>query len=291
MNKQVNDAIKFLYQHYNDAKKYVEDSEFYTEYNEEKIHHSMQVVGAMKYIMKHEKTFQNRDEYFLQCAMIATILHDVGRFEEIKRLYDAQKSENKQDGLWVSRLDHGAMGYEILKNSAGYNDPRIYIPVKHHGNMIEELYADEEFYAIKDEKLKKDIVEIIFLTRDADKTANFYLMTYGGNKKFPNIFKNNYSDEENARPISQEALDDFTGFNVVKRENAYNYVTRYLNILSWIFDINYLPSFDLIIKNGSLSKMADIVFENNKDEALQEVIENAVADYLNMRYEEKIREL
>ena len=291
MNKYALNAVKFLYQHYENSKKYVADSEYYNEYNEEKIYHSMQVIGAMKYIMKHEKTFQNRDETFLNCAKIATILHDVGRFEEIKRLYDAEKNRNKKDSLWNSNLNHGYIGYEILKNSAEYNDPRIYIPVKHHGNMIEELYADEEFATIRDEKLKKDIIEIIFLVRDADKTANFYLMTNGRHNKFPHVFKNDFSEKDNARPISPEALEEFTGFQVVGRENAYNYATRYLNVLSWIFDINYLPSFDLIIKNGSLSKMADIVFDNACDEAAQEVIENAVADYLKMRYDEKIREL
>ena len=291
MNKYAKDAVKFLHRHYEDARKYVADSEFYTEYTEEKIYHSMQVIGAMKYIMKHEKTFQNRDEYFLNCAMAATILHDVGRFEEIKRLYDAEKNKKKQDSLWTSNLNHGYIGYEILKNSTEYNDQRIYIPVKHHGNMIEALYEDEEFSSIKDEKLKKDIVEIIFLARDADKTANYYLMANANHNKFPNVFKNDFSAEANARPISPEAMEEFTEFMVVGRENAYNYATRHLNILSWIFDINYLPSFDLIIKNGSLMKMADIVFESAHDEAAQEIIENTVADYLKMRYDEKIREL
>ena len=291
MNTKVQNAIKFLYNHYDDAKKYVADSEFYCEYVEEKIYHSMQVIGAMKYIMKHEKTFQNRDKDFLNYAKIATILHDVGRFEEIKRLYDAEKNKNGKNSLWNSKLNHGYFGYEILKNSAEYNDPRIYIPVKHHGNMIEDLYEDEEFLSIKDEKLKKDIVEIIFLVRDADKTANYYLVTYGKYTKFPNVFKNSYTEEENSRPISPEAMEEFTGFSVVGRENSYNFATRYLNMLSWIFDINYLPSFDLIIKKGSLSKMADIVYENSKDPAAQTAIENAVADYLKMRYDEKIREL
>jgi len=129
------------------------------------------------------------------------------------------------------------------------------------------------------------------LVRDADKTANFYLVTGKGGKKFPDIFKNSFSPKLNALSISPEAMEEFTQFMIIKRENSYNYATRHLNMLSWIFDINYLPSLDLIIKNGSLAKMADIVFENTRDEALQEVIENTVADYLKMRYDERIREL
>lgn len=291
MNKFAENAIRFLYQHYENANKYVKDSEFYTEYTKEKIYHSMQVVGAMKYIMKHEKTFQNRDEGFLNCALAATILHDVGRFEEIKRLFDEERNKGAQDSLWTSGFDHGYLGYEILKNSAEYNDPRIYIPVKHHGNMIEELYQDEEFSSIKDEKLKKEIAEIIFLARDADKTANIYLMTCNADTKFPLVFKNTFSAEDNARPISPEALEEFTGFMVVGREKACNYAARYLNVLSWIFDINYLPSFDLVIKNGSLMKIADVVYENNTDKSAQPIIEATVADYLKMRYDEKMREL
>lgn len=291
MNNVDEEAVAFLYKFYEDAKEYVKDSPYYTEYTEEKIHHSMQVIGAMKYIMKHEDTFKNRTNDFIRFAKVATILHDVGRFQEIKDLYDEAEKSNNKNSLWNSRLDHGYYGYEILKNSEQYNDPRIYIPVKHHGHMIEELYEDEEFSCIKDEKLKKEIAEIIFLVRDADKAANYYLLITKPTAKFPNVFKNSYTKEENAKPITPETMEEFTQFQVVGRENVYNYATRYMNILSWVFDINYIPTFDLIIKNSSLSKLTDILYKEIKNIELQSLIENTLADYLNMRYEDKARSL
>ena len=244
------EALEFLHKYYADAKEYVKDSSYYTEYVEEKIYHSMQVVGAMKYIMKHEETFKNRSEDFIRCAKVATILHDVGRFQELKDLYDEAKKSNNSNSLWTSSLDHGCYGYEILKNSEQYNDPRIYIPVKHHGHMIEKLYEDEEFSGLKDEKLKKEITEIIFLVRDSDKAANYYLLTSKSNEKFPNVFNNPYTKEADALPLAPEMIEEFTQFQVVSKVKGYNYATRYLNILSWVFDMNYLPTYDLIIKKG-----------------------------------------
>ena len=276
MNKYALSAIKFLYTYYEDAKKYVADSAFYTEYTEEKIHHSMQVVGAMKYIMKHEPTFSGCDENFLNCAKIATILHDVGRFEELKRLYDAKNGKS----LWNSELDHGYLGYEILKNSSEYNDPRIYLPVKHHGHMIERLYEDEEFVQIEDEALKKQIEQIIFLVRDADKTANYYLLIDKARDKFYNIFKDTYSKEENALPIMPDVLADFADFQVISNKKKYNYATRYLNILSWLFDINYLPSIELVIKNGALDKLIDFFCKIEKDAAVQNIVRTTINRYL-----------
>lgn len=289
MNKITDGAVKFLYDHYENAKKYVADSEYYNEYVEEKIHHSLQVIGAMKYIMKHEDTFKNRNEEFLNYAQIATILHDVGRFKEIKNLYDLEKQGNSKDSLWTSKQDHGIYGYEILKSTPEYNNPRIYIPVKHHGHMIEELYEDEEFSSIKDEKLKKDIMEIIFLVRDADKAANYYLMTSGYDKRFPHVFQNPYSTKEDSTPIPTKSIEQFTQFEVVSREYTINFATRYLNVLSWVFDMNYIPTYDLIIKNNSLPKMADIFYSIAKDEEIQSVVEKTIADFLKMRYDEKIR--
>lgn len=286
MDKTIEEAVNLLKKHYAETKEYVKDSVLYSDYADEKIYHSMQVVGAMKYIMKHEDTFKNRDEEFLRMAKLATTLHDIGRFEEIKRLYDLEKGNISSDDLWTTKLNHGMMGYEILKNTK-YNDLRILIPIKHHGDMIEDLYADEQFSSIKDKKLQREIVEIIFLVRDADKTANYYLMSGQGKKKFSQVFAE--SDKEEDFGVSTDSLEDFTAFQIVSKERTRNRADRWLNLLSWVFDMNYVPSFNLIVKNNSLNKMIDGFNRYEKDNQIRSLVENTIADYLKIRYDEKIR--
>ena len=51
MDKTIEEAVNQLKKHYAETKEYVKDSLLYSDYANEKIYHSMQVVGAMKYII------------------------------------------------------------------------------------------------------------------------------------------------------------------------------------------------------------------------------------------------
>ncbi len=278
-------ALDVLYKQYYEAKEYVKNSPLHLEWCEEKIYHSKQVIGAMLYLIKHEKIFQNCDKEFLHYAKCATILHDIGRFEETKKKWD-----NSNCGV-SENIDHSVLGYQFLKSIPEYNNPRIYLAVKHHGHMIEELYEDEEFSSIKDKKLKQEIIEIIFLVRDADKIANYYLMSCEPEKKFPYIFSNNDTTEQADEKILPEIIEEFTEFRITNSSCRVNRKTSLLNCLSWVYDINYISAIDFIIKNHSLSKMLDIFYNATHDDDLQEIVEKALADYIEMRYTERMRNL
>ena len=279
-------AIQYLKARYKKVRDYVSSAPYFLDYANEKFHHSMQVIGAMKYIMKHEKTFQNCDDNFLNYAKNATILHDVGRFEEIKRLYDAEKNRNKKDSLWNSNLNHGYIGYEILKNSAEYNDPRIYIPVKHHGGLTQDIYNDDEYKNIKDEKLKREIENIIKLVRDADKTANFYLFTSAGVKHFPNLFPRSKGQEGKKWELSENTKEIIKQHRLMKTAEIQNYLDEAIHLLIWVFDINYLPSYDLIIKNGSLEKSMEEVFAYCTKQEDKDFIKNEINTYIAAKYKQ-----
>lgn len=50
-------ALNLLYSEYERCLSIVMSSDFHVRYAEEKIHHSLQVLGAGNYIIKHEKWF------------------------------------------------------------------------------------------------------------------------------------------------------------------------------------------------------------------------------------------
>ena len=245
-------AISYLKSHYEKVREYVSPSPYLFDYADEKFYHSMQVIGAMKYIMKHEKTFQNRDENFMNFAKIATILHDIGRFEEIKQRFKETTSHNK--------LSHGYLGAEILRNSAEYNDPRIYIPVRHHSGLAQDLYNDEEYKNINDEGLKEEISEIIKLVRDADKTANFYLFTSSGVKRLPHLFPRAQVKNKKLYELSENTKKIIKEHRLMKFSEINSELDDRICYLLWVFDINYQSSYDLIIRNGSFKRLMENVF-------------------------------
>ena len=139
---------------------------FYTAYVEEKWRHSWQVAGAGNLILKNEPYFQGREAAFLEIAKTAVLLHDVFRFREAR----LKAEENKE-------VDHGVCGAAFLKTLPDFNNILITLPIKHHGHMIEVLYEDEEYQALPEGQLKDDVRHIAFLVRDADKIANWQILT------------------------------------------------------------------------------------------------------------------
>lgn len=280
--KNVENSLQFLEKRYEDALKYVADSDYYADFAKEKIYHSMQVIGAMHYIMKHEETFQSDDEHFIKCAKIATILHDVGRFSEIKMLYDA-KNAGKTDVV----LDHGQTGCDILRSLPEYSDIMIYLPVKHHDKITGSYFEDAEFLNISNENLKRKVEKIIFLVRDADKAANFYLFNNSVEKLFPTMFNASKKYAGQSWNISAEAREDFVAKRLLRSESINNHLGSQMHLLAWLFDMNYRSTIDLVLKNGSLKKMLLNTICYCKDEEEKEFIKANVNEYLSLRLKEK----
>ena len=111
-----------LYQEYENCIKKVKSSHFHKLMADEKIKHSMQVIGAGNYIMKHEQYYQNQTEEYLRYAKLAYLFHDIGRFREICELHS-----EKHNYMATSTLDHGQFGATYLEQIENYNTP--FIPV------------------------------------------------------------------------------------------------------------------------------------------------------------------
>lgn len=103
--------LTFLHKHYKNCRNYVAASRELCFYADEKFRHSMQVVGAGNYLLKHEKTFQNWSQTNKYLAWQGCLFHDIGRFTEIYQRYD----NHDLHGANLRKYDHGEFSYEILK--------------------------------------------------------------------------------------------------------------------------------------------------------------------------------
>ena len=197
---------------------------------DEKIKHSYQVLGVGNYILKNESIFSkcNVDEIDFLKAIV--LLHDIGRFQE---------------GV-TSGIDHGVYGADMLKSETVLNMLTAYLPIKHHGHLIEDLYNDDEYINLSPEE-KKIIDKYIYLIRDADKLANFYLL-FREFAKHESLFFS-------PRPLdtkipSEKVLEDFMACKSVNKKDVKSHADHALMIMACVYDLRYKSSFVFLEKMG-----------------------------------------
>ncbi len=266
MKKEIN----ILKQYYKDTLSYVDTDDFCVKYAHEKMIHSLQVIGAGNYIKKHEKTFHNRTDDFMLCATLSYLFHDIGRFDEIKLIFDKK----------AKTTDHGVLGANILASIDRYNDPRIILSVKHHGHLIEKFYNDIEYQSMSDKTLKKEIEEIIFLCRDADKIANLYLLKTQYDKH-EGVWASSQDESFIKGDINPVMVECIKNNKVCPRADIKSNADIFIAVLSWMFDINYQTSIDFCKKHKVVEAVVKIIARYNKQVDIHQELTRCMNEYLD----------
>ncbi len=244
---------------------------YMTSLTKEKITHSYQVLEVGNFLLKEENVFKNWSSQRIKEARTALLLHDIGRFAEITSKIQFPEQST----------DHGILGYNILANIPEYYNPRIIIPIKHHGHMIEDLYNDPEFYTIEDPQLKYEIEKITFLVRDADKIANFKLLSESGQDIWK-LFRLQKGLKEQT-PISEIVYQTFLKQEVIRIADAKTNSDFILLLICWIFDLNYHSSFAYMQNNQCFEFLVEELRNSNSDSSTQHRIEQIIQDYLHQK--------
>ncbi len=205
---------------------------------EEKIRHSYQVLGAGNLILKNEDVYKNLNNKEVDLLKSTLLLHDIGRFCEAVQ----------------SGIDHGVYGANLLRNDADFGCNKVYLAIKHHGHLIEELYEDDEYLELPEEE-KEEVKKYIFLVRDADKIANFYLLM-NEFKEMENLF---FHPErlENTGSASLSVHNSFMKHCSINKRDVTNVADQSLMILACVFDLNYRSSFLFLDKLKIIDKLMD----------------------------------
>jgi hypothetical protein len=195
---------------------------------DEKIKHSYQVLGVGNYLLKNEEIFWkcNADEIDFLKAIV--LLHDIGRFQE---------------GV-TPEIDHGVYGADMLKDKTIFNMPEAYLSVRHHGHLIEALYEDKD-YMFLSENDKSIIYRYIYLIRDADKLANFYLLFREFLKHETLFFSPKPLDTKEA---SEKVLRDFMNCKSINKKDVKSHADQALMFFACVYDLKYKSSFVFLKK-------------------------------------------
>lgn len=269
--------LTFLHKHYKNCRNYVAASKELCFYADEKFRHSMQVVGAGNYLLKHEKTFQNWSQTNKYLAWQGCLFHDIGRFTEIYQRYD----NHDLHGANLRKYDHGEFSYEILKNTPQYNNPLLLFPIRHHGHLDEDFFGEEGYISAAPTE-KETMKNIFFLIKDADKLANFYFF-----HRHPEYYGMLIcGTEEMKSAASPKIIDSLLKEELCRNADITTPLDQMLRMLSWIFDLKFPFSFVFLRRLDCIESMLRQIRENNTDNKVQEKIEKKIRSFITKHINE-----
>lgn len=242
-----------------ELKKYVNNYDIEDKKIKLKIAHIERTANLAKEIAKN----LGLDTEDVQLAELIGLLHDIGRFEQVKR-YHTFIDKNS--------INHGELGVEILFKEGLI---RNFIEDKQYDEIIKKSILNHNrgkkdlTFSNEKEELHSKII------RDADKTDIIYILTF--EEKKVAWEKEDFSKEKMSDEIYREFIED--------RAINYREIGTSVDILvshfAYVFDFNYQYGLQRIKEKGYFEKIYQrFKFEDKETEDRVNHIYRTVRKYL-----------
>ena len=182
----------------------------------------------------------NLSEEDVELAKLCGLLHDIGRFTQI-RDFDTYND--------LVSLDHGDLGAEILKKDNYINK----FTNKNQDNIIKVVKYHNKYRVPKTLSEKNRLLTKI--VRDADKIDILFLL----------VNKETYNSIEYTS-VSKEVYNDILNKRLVRNVNVKTSADEIVREIANIFDISYKKSFEIIKERDYVNKIFKIQLERTKNE-------------------------
>lgn len=226
-----------------------------------KIRHTYEVVNKSEYIAKG----LGLDEENIELAKVIALLHDIGRFEQLKVFHQFDNT----------KFDHAKYGAEVLFND---NLIRKFVEDNKYDEIIKKSIENHNKYKI-DEGLSE--IEILHskIIRDADKIDNFRVKEKDSLK---DIFPKIYNEETiNYEKISQNVYETFLSQKCIKLEDRKTIIDYWICVIAFIFDLNFDISLKYVRDNNYIDKLIDrIEYRDKETKEKMEQIRKCGKEYL-----------
>lgn len=244
---------------------YVKPYDITNEKIELKIKHTFRTVEVAKRIA--EDLSLNEEQILL--AQLIALLHDVGRFEQV-RIYNTFKDRDS--------IDHANLGVKILFEDGII---RSFIEDTKYDDIIYKAVKNHNKFKIQDGLSQEELLQAR-IVRDADKT-DILGMLVSDIEKNENIL---YDYEELSKQIvTPQVMKKFEHYEQADRNYSKNEMDDYINMISFIFDYNFITGLKVILKNNYVERiMKPICICEDTKEQMEKIIEIA-NKYINERIE------
>lgn len=199
-------------------------------------------------------------------AWLLGMLHDVGRFEQLRRY-----------NTFVDRdsIDHAALSADILFEEGRIRD---YIDDSSEDELIEKAIRLHNVYILPENLTERERT-FTDLLRDADKADILKV-----NCDIPlNEIYGCSMDEYKKSAISDHVLEDALAQRNVDRNYAKTPADKLVSTISFIYGVVYAESFRIIDEQGYLNEMMSFASENKDTVDKLKKIKTCVSDYMTKR--------
>ena len=204
--------------------------------NDEKVKLKIAHIERTSLVAKNTAKYLKLSEEDILLAELIGLLHDIGRFEQIKRYH-----------TFVDKIsvNHGEFGVKIL-----FDDGLItkFIEDRKYDEIIKKAILNHNRGKIEEGLNEKELLHAKII-RDSDKTDIFYTLTFGDVKAIWE--KEDFSEDK----ISNEIYREFIEGKVINYKNRNTSADILVSHFAYVYDFNFKYGLKLIYDNGYIDKL------------------------------------
>lgn len=207
-----------------------------------KIAHTYRVMGFSELIANSI----GLNQIEVELAILIALLHDIGRFEQIKKFGTFDDS----------KFDHADYGVHYLFKETHIRD---FIKDSSYDEIIKKAVANHSLYIINDNLNEQEKLHTKIL-RDADK-LDIFRVKISGNLELM------YSDLNHveSQVISDKVYKCICEHISINRSICQSTLDSWLMTIGFVFDLNFLYSFKFIFENRYIEKLLNYFEFTNKE--------------------------
>lgn len=222
--------------------------EYISNYNPEDPKIALKISHIYRTAEKAKKlaTYLKLSQEDIQLAELIGMLHDIGRFEQIKK-YDTFVDKDS--------VNHGEYGVKILFEE---NLIRKFIEDESYDNIIKKAILNHNRDKIENGLDDRTLMHCKII-RDADKLDIFYVLL---TDKIKTLYSFNTYPKEH---VSKKIKEDLVKIHKINYANIKTSADVVVSHIAYVFDINYTYTLKEIEKNNYINRLIDRYDAKEKD--------------------------
>lgn len=242
---------------------YLKDYDCHNDKIRLKIVHTYGVVKASADIAARMKL----SEEDTSLATMIALLHDIGRFEQLKQF----------DSFLPDTMDHAAYGVKILfDNAPDQNLIRNFIPESDFDEIIRISIAKHSDFKLEGISDSRTLLHAKII-RDADKLDNCRVKL----KDKLETFMDTSAEETGASAVSPKVKDSILRHECILSSDRVTPMDYWISYLAYFYDINFRESLDIIEEQNYISKIISrIPYTHPETKELMKRVEEELLEYV-----------
>ncbi len=247
-------------------KKYVENYNIEDGMIKLKIKHTYKVIEESEAIAKSI----GLDEENVNLAKLIGLLHDIGRFEQIKQFRDYRDEKN---------IDHAELGVKLLFQEGLI---RKFIREDQYDNIILKAIQNHNKFKIEDGLKEEELVHSKII-RDADKTDIFRVKIEEPLEAITNYTKEELENSDITDEVYQNVIQHTLIVNTLRKEP----LDYWISPVGFVFDYHFITGLQHVQERNYINAMLDrINYKNEKTKQKIDNIKTITNEYMNQKIKE-----